>query len=843
MRITLLSFVDDLRARGAETAFAHRVGLRVVRWSRERIRATAFQFARELGARGIAKGDRVLFWATNSPEWVAAFFGCLLRGVIVVPLDSQSAPDFAARVVQQTEPKLLLYSGNNPGNLDLELPQIRLDELAGIVGHQATDAYRVEDIDRDDLVEIIYTSGTTGDPKGVCLTHRNLLANIAPLEAYVEKYLKWERFVHPIRLLELLPLSHVFGQLTALFVPGLIHGEVIFQESLNPSEIIETTRTERISLIVTVPRLLDSLRDKIERQWAARNETERFQRALAKADDQHFLKRWWMFRRIHREFGWKFWAFVSGGATLSEDAERFWRRLGYLVVQGYGMTETASVVSYNDPFKTVRGSIGKALPGQEVKLDDSGEILVRGGSVSPGYWSKGLKPLTADKGWLHTGDIGEMDEQGNLYFKSRKKDVIATASGLKIYPEDIESALNREPEVRDSAVIGVEGPLGPEPLAVLLLRDAHSSAELVIKRANEKLSEYQQIRRWFVWPERDFPRTTTTRKVRKRDVIEAVKVQTAGLIARQASPMSSLAETIARVSGEIPGHLDPAANLTTDLKLDSLGRVELMSALEDRYQVELDEGAFTSVTTLGDVEKMIHEKAPEHARPYPFPEWPLGFPATWIRLVVHYSLLLPITRLMGWVRVRGKEHLHKQLGPVMFICNHITMVDAALVMSALPGRFKRKLAIAMIGEMLRDWRYPREGIGLLTRAVWRVAYGLLLCLFNVFSLPQESGFRKSFAFAGRAVDRGYNVLVFPEGQRTHDGRMSRFMGGIGLLVAGLNMTVVPVKIAGLFELKQRRRYFALPGEITVTFGEPVSFERGEDPGRITTDLETRIARL
>ncbi|HSE36577.1 MAG TPA: AMP-binding protein, partial [Blastocatellia bacterium] len=432
MRTTILSFVDDLLTRPTETAFAHKVGLRVVRWSRERTRATAFQFARELEARGITKGDRVLFWARNSPDWAAAFFGCLIRGVIVVPLDAQSAPDFAARVALQTEPKLLLISDSQHSELDVQLPRIKLDEFSGILAAHSSDPYPAKDIGEDDLVEIIYTSGTTGDPKGVCITHRNLLATITPLEQYVQKYIKWERFVHPLRLLELLPLSHVFGQLTALFISELIRGEVFFQESLNPSEIIETARCERISVIATVPRMLDSLRDKIERQWDAQGATEKFQRALAGADDKHFLKRWWVFRDVHRKFGWKFWAFIAGGATLSEDAEAFWRRLGYLVVQGYGMTETASVISYNDPFKTVKGSIGRVLPGQQVKLDESGEILVRGNSISPGYWSKGVMPLTADDGWLRTGDIGQMDDEGNLYFRSRKKDVIATAAGLKI---------------------------------------------------------------------------------------------------------------------------------------------------------------------------------------------------------------------------------------------------------------------------------------------------------------------------------------------------------------------------------------------------------------------------
>jgi long-chain acyl-CoA synthetase len=298
------------------------------------------------------------------------------------------------------------------------------------------------------------------------------------------------------------------------------------------------------------------------------------------------------------------------------------------------------------------------------------------------------------------------------------------------------------------------------------------------------------------------------------------------------------------VTGETPDLLDHSSNLTTDLKLDSLGRVELMSAIEDRYQVELDEAAFTSATTLADIEQMIHEKAAaEPARPYPFPEWPLRFPATWIRLLVLYVLILPVTRLMSWVRASGTEHLRDLRGPVLFICNHVTMVDAALVISSLPARFKRRLAIAMIGEMLRDWRHPPKGIHWLTRSAWRIAYWLVLCLFNAFSLPQESGFRRSFAFAGRAVDRGYDLLVFPEGHRSQDGRLDSFMGGIGLMVAGLNIPVVPIKIAGLFELKMRRRLFALPGEITVTFGKPANYDRGEEPGRITKDLESRVEDL
>ena len=842
MRKTLLSFIEDFSRRGSETVFAHQPELRIISWSGNQIAQTACQFARYLEECGVSKGDRVLFWAKNSPEWVASFFGCLLRGVIVVPLDAHSSFDFVTRIQQQTDPKLLLHGEQLGGSLKTDIARLKIEDLSVIAAGYSTALYQSVEISEDDIVEIIYTSGTTADPKGVCLTHKNLLANLVPLERGMQKYLKWEWLIHPMGFLNLLPLGHVFGQFMGLFVPQLLTGKVFFQDSLNPSQIIETVKRERVSVIVTVPRLLESLREKLERDAQERGESKKFQRLFAKAAGKHFLKRWWYFRQAHRQFGWKFWAFVAGGATLDEEREDFWRRMGYLIVQGYGMTETAALVSFNNPFKTTRGSIGKAFASQEIRLDESGEILVRGGNVSQRYWNRGGQSLTSDEGWLRTGDIGEMDSAGTLYFKGRKKDVIVTAAGLNIYPEDIEAELNRQPQVRDSAVIGVDSGRGPEPVAVLLLEDEQANAEAIVKDANLKLSDYQQVRRWFVWPQSDFPRTTTTKKIRKRDIAEALQGYLSG-VPQAPVTTDALAETFARVSGEAVVRLDASANLMTDLKLDSLGRVELLSALEDRYQVELDEAAFTAATTVGDIERMIHQSQPSPTRPYPFANWPYRWPARWIHSAALYLLLLPLTRLMGWVKVRGKEHLQGAQTPVLFVSNHIAQLDAALIVSALPGRFKRRLAIAMLGEKLRDWRYPPVSAQWPKRLIGGIQYALVVCFFNVFPLPQEGGFRRSFAFAGKLVDNGYNLLVFPEGQRTEDGRMNAFRRGIGMLTEGLNISVVPVKIEGLFELKQQRRYFARPFQIQVKFGEPVSYKHGESADFITRDLEKRVANL
>lgn len=856
MRKNLLTFLDDSQKHGSQTALAHRRGLRVSRWSYARLRTTAFQFARELESRNISKGDRVLIWAESSPEWVAAFFGCLLRGVIVVPLDFESSPEFAIRVQQQVEAKLILHSGDRLRDSKLGLPGLLLEDLSNVLSLHSSEACAAEEIVANDIAEIIFTSGTTAEPKGVCLTHRNVLANINPLEPEIQKYLKYERLVHPVRFLNLLPLSHVFGQFMGIFVPQLLAGEVFFLDSLNPSEIIETVKKHRISVIVSVPRVLDTLRNKIERDYEARGESDSFKRKQLEAENQHFLKRWWTFRRVHRQFGWKFWSLLSGGAALSPETEAFWRRLGFAVVQGYGMTEAAGLITVNHPFNLSRRSIGKTLPGHEVKLDERGEILMRGENVSPGYWGGGLRPMTNEEGWLRTGDVGELDAEGNLYFKSRKKDVIVTAAGLNIYPEDLESALNGQPEIRDSAVIGVDTAQGPEPLAVLLLRDAQADAATVVKRANETLSPYQQIRRWTIWPEEDFPRTPT-QKIRKPVVMERMKAEeqrsrgeegpegsfrvSAPLPLR--SSASFVLQQIARVSGESLAQVDPSANLEMDLKLDSLGRVELLGALEDHYQVDIDEAAFTAATTVSDIEKMIREGARETAVQYEYPGWAQRFPATWIRLVVFYLIILPLTRWMSRARVIGKERLKDVDGPVLFIANHIAMVDAALILLALPARFQRKLAIAMEGEVLRGWRHPPGGTAWFRRLIWLANYVLVVSLFNVFPLPQKSGFRRSFAFAGATMDRGWSVLVFPEGARTPDGEMKPFMEGIGLLAKDLSVPIVPARIDGLYELKKTRKKFARRGQITVTIGEPVSFQHSDDAERITSELQRRVSAL
>jgi long-chain acyl-CoA synthetase len=851
-RQTVLSYLDSHLRRGDAVVFAHQRGLREVRWSYKQLATTAYKFARELEIRGIQRGERVLLCGGNSPEWAASFWGCLLRGAVVVPLDKENTPAFASSVQQQTEAKLIVASSDVAAS-SLRILQLRLESLGEQVEHHSGEPYTAEGINQDTLVEIIFTSGTTSAPKGVMLTHGNLLANLLPLEAEIEKYIRWERFFRPIRFLNLVPLSHVFGQFMGLFVPQLLGGEIHFQESFNPSEIIRRTRSRRISVIVLVPRLLESLREWVEQDYAARGQSEELQRLIASTKDTNFLRRWWVFRRVHNRFGWKFWAFISGGATLEERTETFWRRLGFAVLQGYGMTETASLITVTHPFKGSRGSLGKLMPGYEAKLDETGEIIVRGASVSPGYWARENNIKRRADDWLRTGDIGALDDKGNLYFKGRKKDAIVTAAGLNIYPEDLEAALNRQPEVRASCVIAVDGAHGTEPLAVIILRAPEEGAEDAVNRANTELAEYQQIRRWFIWTAPDFPRTAT-HKVIKREVAAVVenKIKTEKTMAVEdvtddtaSSPSAFILSHVKRTTESVPAKLDPSVKLS-DLRLDSLGRVELLSALEDRYQIEIDEGMFTAATTVGDVEKIIRGEIEERVgAPYPYPKWTRARFVRWIRVLLFYTIIMPITRLTSRMRVRGSSHLERIDGPALFISNHVTLADHALILAGLPARFRHRLAIAMEGELLRDWRHPPEEIKLLTRLRWRAQYVLINLFFHVFPLPKHSGFRQSFAYAGECLDRGESLLVFPEGMRAPLGQMhmGSFKTGIGLLAKELNVAVVPLKLDGLYELKRRKQYFAAPGDVQVIFGEPMSLDLKMNPAEVTREMERRIATL
>ena len=836
---SLLNFVQNYASLGDEIAVRQRRGYRMESWTYGKIAEGANRLARELERRGINKGDAVLLWGENSAEWITAFLGCLIRGVIVVPIDHTSPAEFAFRVSQEVNAKLVFRSDAHEDCGSVA--SISLESLSSATARHDSSAYPSPPLTRQDTLEIIFTSGTTAEPRGVVISHGNVLANIEPLQTEIQKYLRYEKLVHPLRFLNLLPLSHVFGQMLGVFIPPLLAGTVVFLDSLRPAEFVDTIRRERVSVVVAVPRFIESLQREVERQEEREGKIEQFRKNFALAEQQHFLRRWWRFRKIHARLGWKFWAFISGGAALPKQAETFWNRLGYAVIQGYGMTETTSLISLNHPFRSTQGSIGKVFPGMEVRVDENGEILVRGENVATAYRQNGqILSVAESDGWFRTGDVGETDETGSLYFKGRRKNVIVTPAGMNIYPEDLEKALRAQPGVRDCVVIGLERDGNAEPCAVVLLNGSDGNVASIVEGANQSLAEYQKIRHSFLWPEADFPRTPTQKPIlpRIRDVVQNAKSGAA----QNTPSANSLAGLITRITGRpVPLGSDDT-NLETDLHLTSLDRVELMSALEERHQVDLNEAEFQDVTTVAQLEKLLAQGS-SSAVQHVYPTWPQHWLMTALRLAVYYSLAWPATYLLAAPRIRGRENLRGLQGPVLVISNHVTYLDIAWVLPALPLRLRNRLATAMRGERLAEMRSPCKNLGLFERFMERLRYFLALSLFNVFPLPQQSGFLRSFAFAGDLADRGWNVLVFPEGKTTEDGNIMPFRGGIGLLAKQLNLPVVPIYLHGLFDLKQKEQILTRPGHVRATIGAPVRFTANQDAEEITRELERRVREL
>jgi long-chain acyl-CoA synthetase len=858
VRPHLATLVADFRRYDEQIAVVTHRGNRRFSSTYGQLAELSARCARAFDQFGLQPGDRVLLWGNNSVEWVAAFFGCVLRGIVAVPLDAAGSLDLARRVVAEVQPRLVAGDLAMLHALDAGVPMLG---FAGMAASVPTPDYRpAPGLSRDTPLQIIFTSGTTGEPKGIVHTHGNVLASLDPLEKEMGKYLRYERLVHPLRILHTLPLSHVFGQFMGLWVPPLLVAEVHFEDRLQAPRLARLLHQERISVLAAVPRVLDLLRAWLESEFPGLLES------LAAARVESIGRRWWRFRAVHRRLGWKFWAFVSGGATLPAALESFWTTVGFALIQGYGMTETTALVTLNHPFKIARGSIGKPLAGREVQIGPDGEILVRGDSIASQVWQDGGLQAR-DPGWLATGDLATRNAEGELIFAGRKSDVIVTSAGMNVHPEDLEAVLRRQPGVRECLVVAYDSTAGPTPAAVLIPDAADEILQGAIDAANRELAPFQQIRYWLRWPQPEFPRTSTG-KVLRRTVQSWAQPSLAPGSAAAEVPSDQLVEVL-RQLGAPAGEVASCDRLAEDLHLDSLALVQLQSTLETRFGVELDDGAWGQVRTVGDLRRLLQHPAAgtagggarESVMPVPparlsesgpaqlpalprqtdgavFPRWP-WWPAIYrVRVAFLEGIMRPLVRLLLKPRIAPRAALTR---PSLLIANHLTAFDVPVILYALNSNDRAHVAIAMAGQLLTGWRQGKAERHRLASVFTPLAYWLVSALFNVFPLPRGAGLRQSFAHAGEAMDRGYHVLVFPEGHRSQDGRLQPFEPGIGLLAQESQVPVQPILVEGLKPVSGKR--WVKRGTVAVRLGKPLMMEPGEEPQSFTRRLEAAVAAL
>lgn len=836
MRDTLVDLFLDLEHRRGDF-LVYDDGYRVWRHTYQDVTRAARAFAARLAAAGIAKGDTLVLWGENRPEWIACYWGAVISGVIVVPIDYRSSAEFLTKVAGLVEARAIV-AGNDVPALEGAWRMADIDWTSDAPMPSVS-------IERNDIVQIVFTSGATADPKGVVIRHGNILANVVPVEREVARYRKYARPFLPLRFLNLLPLSHLFGQSMATTIPPLVDGTVIFMRSFNPHDIVRIVRRWRVSVIVCVPKILEVLRDhalRIDPSAAAEPE-----RRLS------IPARWWRYRRIHRMFGLKFWAFVVGAAPLPAPLEEFWRRLGFVVVQGYGLTETAPIVTLNHPFRTRGGSVGAPIAGVEVKIAEDGEILVRGENVTSGYWvrrgaggegsregsASHIAPVVDEDGWLHTGDIGERDAEGRIFIKGRKKEMIVTPDGLNVFPDDVERVIDALPGVKESAVVPRVANGGERVHAVLVLEPG-ADPEAIIAAANQSLQEHQRVRSYSIWPAGELPRTEGTKKLKRQAIREWVAsgAPPTPPADRGADPVAAL---FSRFAGGRP--LSPDTSLD-ELGLSSLERVELMVALEDALQTRVDESKFTAARTLADVQALLAH-APEHAEvpePVEFPRWNRHPIVGLVRRLSLATWILPLARVFAWIRVDGREHLEQLRGPVVFAANHQSHFDVPVILAALPGHIRKTVAPAMSKEFFRAHFFP-EGQPWRQVFAKRLNYYLAAFFFNAFPLPQrEAGARQTLRYIGEIAADGFSILIFPEGVRSQTGEMAPFLGGIGMIASRLDLPVVPVRLDGVHKVLHVTAKMARPGRVRVAFGAPMRLA-GDDYAALARQVEAAVRAL
>jgi long-chain acyl-CoA synthetase len=845
-RDTLIDFFRDLaRLRGEFLVYDD--GYKRRSHTYGEVARAARGVAAKLDRAGLRKGDTVVVWGENRPEWIACFWGCLLAGIVVVPIDYRSSSEFVERVRQLVRARLVIVGDDvRAGTSATELGDAEVWPLADVDWHGDAPMPDVA-IARDDIIEIIYTSGATAEPKGVVIRHRNVLANIVPVEREVVKYQRFARPFHPIRFLNLLPLSHMFGQSMATSIPPMVRGTVIFTRSFNPHDILALIRSRRVSVLVCVPKILDVLREHVTRAMP--------ESADAPPAGISIPGRWWRYRRVHRAFGLKFWAFVVGAAPLPPEVEELWRRMGFAVIQGYGLTETAPIVTLNHPFKTPKGgSVGRPIAGVEVRIADDGEILVRGENVTSGYYvddksqiprpksqitdprSPIPDPVTDAEGWLHTGDIGEQDAEGRLFIKGRKKEMIVTPEGLNVFPEDVERVLNEQPGVRESAVVGVtEG--GQERVHAVLVVEGGTDLNAVVRAANTRLQDHQRIRAASVWPGSELPRTEGTRKLRRAAIREWV--------VSGAQPLAPTGDTVEALIARFARGRDVTGATTLDeLGLSSLERVELMAALEDRFQTRVDEARFTEAASVDELKRVVEQggATEETAEAIAFPTWNRAWPVRIVRRLSLATWIVPLARLFAHLRIDGLEHLRDLDGPVVFASNHQSHMDVPVIFAALPGRWRGRVAPAMLKEFFKAHFYPAEH-------TWRqwftnsLNYYLACFYFNTFPIPQrEVGARHTLRYMGNLLSGGASILIFPEGVRSETGNIRPFRGGIGMIGSRLDVPVVPVRIDGVDRVLHQSWRMARPGKVRVAFGAPLRL-RGDDYADLARQVEEKVRSL
>lgn len=798
----------------------------------ERARARACHL-REAGARVIVFGE-------NCPEWIYCAYATWIARAVLVPVDHLSTAAELAHVIDDARPAVICCSEHNLPTVKRALetahhrPTVLLFETLAheTPGPEATQNPEPITVDEAALAAIVYTSGTTGSPKGVMLSFGNLMANVRPV-------VNAGYFTAESRVLLLLPLHHVLPLAGSLAAPLFGGSTIVFATSMAGQELLKLLQQHRITAIVGVPRFYDllhrALREKIEASPIARTLY-----AWAKRIRSRALSRL-LFGSVHRKFGGALEYLICGGAALDSATAETFDVLGFRMCEGYGMTECAPMITFPRPDAIRLGSTGQVLDGCEVRIDEGGEILARGPNVMLGYYGRpdDTNAILRD-GWLHTGDLGRLDEQGYLYVTGRLKEILVLPSGKKLDPVSVELGLQSSPAVREVGVFLDNGTLHalvvPHwetlPTTDLAAAEAWLMREIV-EPYNATVSPYRRVLRMTLL-NGELPRTRLGKL--RRHLLVSIAQQVATATANSDQLDRNTNSTVARLATFLSRLTDrpvtAASRLQADLGLDSLGRVELTAFVERVFGVVVPETRLADIETVGLLARFVNQSArgdqecesveiswAELLHPSAAPRLPRS--SGYHRAIVYLSRWL--VRSSFRLRAHGMERLPK--GPFILVPNHQSYLDGLFVAAFLPPRVA-----------LDTMFYAKEQH---VRRRWLRA---LAERCNTIIMDPKRGFLPSLQQLAAGITRGSNLMIFPEGTRSAGGELGPFKDSFAILAQELQVPVVPVVIDGAHAvLRKGRRIPRFSCPIKVAYLEPMCPRDSEDPASFSARVRERIA--
>ena len=820
------------------------------------------RIAAGLEARGVRRGDRVGILMENVPHWVFALLGVLRIGGVVVPLATALPESSLKRLFVHSNCRLVFSDAQNLEKARciasdvIELPADKI--LSG--ENEPSSFQQPRD---DETALIIYTSGTTGDPKGVEITALNLAHEIRGCAESLD-------ITSHHRILSVLPFSHVLPLVANGLGPLCIGAAVVFLSSVSPQRIIEAFHKHRITTFVCVPQFFYVLHKRIFSQVAAQPFPMRklFWAMYRIAGSLPAGVRRRLFSRIHKTIGSDLRFLASGGSRFDPAITKDLDRLGYTMLQAYGLTETSAAATATPPKAMVIGSVGKAIRGVSVKIDSPdangvGEICIAGPIVMKGYYKdeQATRAVLAD-GWFHSGDLGYLRPDGNLFITGRSKDVIVLANGKNVYPEELEAHYSQSMWIKEICVLGISEAEG-EKLHAVVVPDMEEfrrrsqttvveNIQVDIENLSKQLPSYYRILSFSICNE-PFPRTVT-RKLQRFEILRAEEARQKakqGAAGRRdvdaehprftEGAGAVVAQLIRQRKPEV-GPLDVSMSLELDLGFDSLARVELLGLAESQLGVRVDEEKASRIYTLGDFVEALAAASAESGRGKSWREIlevPAGDPLHRIEALdpsaltlwtsyISIKLAKLLFRVLLPLKYSGVEKLPRE-APFILCPNHQSFLDGPLLISTLPKRVIDKIFILGYPDY---WEGPVMGFfGKLSRIV---------------EIDGSANLVQALQTGAVGLRKGRVLLVFPEGTRTIDGKIAEFKKGAAILACELGVPIVPVGLKGAHEMWPRGGNFRLH-PVEVHFGDPINprdFQGKADPYSALTDtLKSAVQQL